>query len=135
MSNHTISIDDYYDDVMRGGNLRTPDHAARLSFAVLRALGFNLGGAAKRKLAKALPPELARDLTRSWRLINIRHGNLSVDRFATEVARNSGNTDPDFAKTAMRAVFRQIKGMIGDDMSRTVARDLSPEMRAFWNAA
>lgn len=135
MSNQTISIDDYYYDVMHGGNLRTPDHAARLSHAVLRALGFNLGGAAKRKLAKALPPELAHDLKRGWRLINVRHSNLSVDRFAKEVARHSGNTDPDFARTAMGAVFAQVKGLISDDVSRAVARDLSPEMRAFWNAA
>jgi len=135
MSNQTLSIDDYYYDVMRGGNLRTPDHAARLSFAVLRALGFNLGGAAKRKLARALPPELARDLTRGWRLINVRHGNLSVDSFAKDVARHSGNTDPDFAQTAMRTVFAQIKRMVDDGVSRAVARDLSPEMRDFWNAA
>ena len=135
MSDQTISIDDYYYDLMRGGNLRTTDHAARLSFAVLRALGFNLGGAAKRKLARALPPELARDLTRGWRLINIRHSNLSLDRFAKDVARHSGNTDPDVAKTATRAVFAQIKSLIDDDVSRAVARDLSPEVRALWNAA
>ena len=135
MSNETITIDDYYYDLMRGGNLRTTDHAARLSHAVLRALGFNLGGATKRKLAKALPPELARDLTRGWRLINVRHSQLSLDDFAKDVARRSGNTDADFAITATRAVFAQIKSVIDDDVSRAVARDLSPEVRTLWNAA
>jgi uncharacterized protein (DUF2267 family) len=135
MSNQTIAIDDYYYDLMRQGNLRTPDHAARVSHAVLRALGFNLGGATKSKLAKALPPELARDLKRGWRLINIRSSNLSLDKFASDVARQSGNTDPDFAKTAIRAVFAQIKSLVDDDVTRAVARDLSPEVRALWNAA
>lgn len=135
MSNQTITIDDYYYDLMRDGNLRTPDHAARVSHAVLHTLGFNLGGAAKRKLAKALPPELARDLTRGWRLINVRHSKLTLDSFAKDVARHSGNTDPDFAKTASRAVFAQIKVLVDDDVVRAVARDLSPEVRALWNAA
>lgn len=135
MSDQTLTIENYYDDLMRGGNLRTPSHAARLSQAVLRTLGFNLSGPTKRKLAKALPEDLARDLTRGWRLINIRHHNLSLDKFAKDVALHSGNTDPDYAKTATRAVFRQIKSMVGDDVVRAVARDLSPEVRDFWNAA
>lgn len=135
MSNQTISIDDYYYDLMGAANLRTPEHAVRLSRAVLRALGFNLGGAAKRKLARALPPEPARSLTRGWRLINIRDSNLSLDKFAKDVALHSGNTDPAFAKTATQAVFAHVKGLVEEDVVRAVARDLSPEVRALWNAA
>lgn len=135
MSNETTPIDRFYSDVMLQGNLRTPSHAARLTFAVLHTLGFNLSGGTKRKLADALPEDLARDLTRGWRLINIRQSNLSLDKFAKDVARHSGNTDGEYAKTATRVVFKQLKQIIDDDLSREVARNLSPEVRNLWNAA
>lgn len=135
MSNETTPIDGFYHAVMRNGNLRTPSHASRLTFAVLHTLGFNLSGGVKKQLAKALPSELARDLTRGWRLINIRSKNLSLGRFSKDVARHSGNTDPDNAENATKVVFHQIKQIIDRDLSRDVARDLSPEVREFWNAA
>lgn len=135
MSNQTITNDTFYRTIMQDGNLRTTDHASRLTFAVLHTLGFNLGGATKRKLAKALPDEMARYLTRGWRLINIRHSKLSLDRFAKDVARHNGNTDPQNAERATEVVFRQLKQLIDDDLVRAVARDLSPEVRALWNAA
>lgn len=135
MSNHTTSLDSFYRAIMQNGNLRTPDHASRLTFAVLHTLGFNLSGGVKKKLARALPDELARDLTRGWRLINIRSGRLPLEKFMKDVARHNGNTDPKNAERAARVVFREIKQMIDDDLARDVARDLSPEVRAFWNAA
>lgn len=135
MSNQTITSDAFYNTIMEDGNLRTPQHASRLTFAVLHTLGFNLGGAAKRKLAQALPDETARYLTRGWRLINIRHRRLPLAQFAKDVARHSGNTDPQYAARAIEVVFRQIKKLIDDDVVRAVARDLSPEVRAVWNAA
>ena len=130
-----MTVNNFYQAIMRHGNLRTESHASRLAFAVLHTLGFNLSGGIKRELAKALPDELAHDLTRGWRLINIRHKNLSLDKFAKDVARHSGNTDVQYAKTATRLVFHQIKRLIDDDISRKVARDLSPEVRDWWNAA
>lgn len=135
MSNQTITTDTFYRTIMQDGNLRTTDHASRLTFAVLHTLGFNLSGATKRKLAKALPDEPARYLTRGWRLINIRHSNLSLDRFAKDVARHNGNTDPQNAERATAVVFRQLKKLLDDDLVRAVARDLSPEVRALWNTA
>ena len=135
MSHQTITSESFYQTIMQQGNLRTPKHAARLTFAVLRTLGFNLGSRVKRELADALPEEMAKDLTRGWRLVNIRHSNLSVHDFAKRVALNSGNTDAQYAQSAIKVVFRQIKKIIDDDLVRAVARDLSPDMRDFWNAA
>jgi uncharacterized protein (DUF2267 family) len=135
MSNQTITSDAFYRTIMQDGNLRTPDHASRLTFAVLHTLGFNLSGATKRKLAKALPDEAARYLTRGWRLINVRRSNLPLADFAKDVARHSGNTDPQYAARASQVVFRQVKKLIDDDVARAVARDLSPEVRDLWNAA
>lgn len=130
-----MSLDDFYQTMMKAGNLRTPQHASRLTFAVLHTLGFNLSGGVKRDLAKALPKDLANDLTRGWRLINIRHKNLPLTAFAKDVARHSGNTDVQNAKTTTKLVFHQLKQIIDDDLSRQVARDLSPEVRDLWNAA
>lgn len=135
MSHQTITSESFYQTIMQQGNLRTPKHAARLTFAVLHTLGFNLSGRVKRELADALPDEMAKDLTRGWRLINIRHSKLSVHDFAKDVARHSGNTDPQYAQSATKVVFKQIKKIIDDDLVRAVARDLSPDVRDFWNAA
>lgn len=130
-----MALDSYYSAIMQHGKLRTPSHAARLSRAVLRTLGFNLSGGVKKKLAEALPPDLAHDLTRGWLLLHIRDRNLSLHRFAKDVARHSGNTDPQYAQMATAAVFRQIKQLIDADLSREVARNLSPEVRELWNSA
>jgi uncharacterized protein (DUF2267 family) len=135
MSNQTINLDSFYQSIMQRGNLRTPKHASRLTFAVLHTLGFNLSGGVKRSLAKQLPDDLAKDLTRGWRLINIRHKNLSLHDFAKDVARHSGNTDAQYAESATKVVFHQLKQIIDDDMIRDVARDISPEVRALWDAA
>lgn len=135
MSNQTTALDSYYENVMRLGNLRTPAHAERVTFGVLRSLGFVLSGSTKKKLAKALPEEWAFHLTRGWRLINIRHKNLTVDEFAKDVSLHSGNTDRAVAKVMTRIVFGQIKSQIDHGLIRDVAKDLSPEVRDFWNAA
>ena len=120
---------------MEHGNLRTPQHASRLTFAVLHTLGFNLSGGVKRDLAKALPDDLGQHLTRGWRLINIRHKQLPLRDFAKDVARHNGNTDARYAESATRVVFHRLKSLIDDDLVRAVARDLSPEVRDLWNAA
>ena len=130
-----MTSDNFYAGVMRQGKLRTPDHAERFTGAVLRALGFNLSGGVKRELARALPAALGDQLKRGWRLINIRRHNLPLEDFAAYVGLNSGNTDPLYARMAMAAVFGQIKRLIDDDLSRKVAKDLSPEVREFWDAA
>lgn len=135
MSNQTTTLDNYYQNVMQLGNLRTLGHAERVTFGVLRSLGFVLSGGTKKKLAKALPDELAYHLTRGWKLINIRHKNLSLDDFAKDVSYHSGNTDPRIAKVMTGIVFGQIKGSLDHSLIRDVAKDLSPEVRDFWNKA
>ncbi len=135
MSNRTTTADSFYEEMTRLGNFRTPDHAERATFAVLHTLGFNLSGSTKKKLAKALPESLAHYLTRGWRLINIRHKKLSLDKFAKDVALHSGNTDREVAKVQAGVIFRQIKGLIDDGLIREVSRDLSPEVSDFWDKA
>ncbi len=135
MTTQTMTLDAYYREVMHGAKSRTVEHAARLSHAVLHVLGFNLSGSIKRKLARALPQPLGRELTRGWRLINVRDRRLSRYKFLKDVGLHSGNTDPQYAALATTAVFRQLKQFIDGDLSREVAKDLSPEVRELWNAA
>ncbi|RIK16970.1 MAG: hypothetical protein DCC51_12965 [Anaerolineae bacterium] len=135
MSDQTMTLDKLYQSMMQNGNLRTTGQASRITFAVLRTLGFNLSRSVKGELAKALPDEFARELKRGWRLVNIRHRNMTIETFAKDVARNSGNTDVQVGITKTRLVFHYIKALIDDDISRKVARDLSPEVRDLWNAA
>jgi uncharacterized protein (DUF2267 family) len=135
MSDQTMTLDSFYAAVMETGKMRTADHAARTSSAVLHSLGFNLSGAVKRELARALPADLAHELTRGWRLIHFRDTHLTMEKFARDVALHSGNTDPQYARMATAAVFGQLKRLIDDDLSRRVAKDLSPEVRDLWNAA
>ncbi len=129
------ALDEFYRAVMREAQQPTMKHAARTTFAVLHTLGFNLSGSVKKKLAKELPEKLARDLTRGWRLLHIRNRNLSLEDFAADVGLHSGNTDPDYAKIAIRVIFRQMKKRLGGNLIQTVARDLSPEVRALWDEA
>ena len=135
MSDQTMQLDSFYSAVMQRGNLPTPQHAARTSGAVLHSLGFNLSGGVKRELARALPADLAHELTRGWRLIHFRNTHLPLEKFAHDVALHSGNTDPQYARMAAAAVFGQLKRLIDDDLNRRVAKDLSPEVRDLWNAA
>lgn len=135
MNNQTMTLDTFYSGVMRQGKLPTTAHAARTTSAVLRALGFNLSGSVKKKLAQALPEGMDKELTRGWRLINIRHSNLSLRDFLKDIAMHSGNTDAQYAQMATAAVFHFIKQQLDESVSREVARDLSREVRDFWNAA
>jgi uncharacterized protein (DUF2267 family) len=135
MINQTTSLDAFYDGIMINGKLPTPAHAARFTSAVLYTLGFNLSGGVKKKLARSLPEAIARDLTRGWRLVNVRHNQLPLRDFLKDIAMTSGNTDAQYAEMATGAIFRQIKRNLDADVAREVARDLSPEVRAFWNAA
>jgi uncharacterized protein (DUF2267 family) len=135
MINQMTTIDAFYNGVAQMGKLPTPAHAARVTSAVLHTLGFNLSGGVKKKLAQALPEVMAHDLRRGWRLINIRHNNLPLRDFLKEVALHSGNTDAQYAEMSTAAVFHHIKRNLDADVSREVARDFSPELRDFWNAA
>jgi len=135
MTTQTITLDAYYREVMHGAKARTVEHAARLSQAVLHVLGFNLSSGIKRKLTRSLPEPLGHELTRGWRLIHFRDRHLSRYKFLKAVGLQSGNTDPQYAALSTAAVFRQLKQFLDGDLSREVAKDLSPEVRELWNAA
>lgn len=130
-----MTANSFYAEVMQHGKLRTPRHAERLTSAVLHTLGFNLSGGVKRELARVLPPTLARELTRGWRLLHFRNTHISLEDFAADVGLHSGNTDPLYARMATAAVFGQIKRLIDDNLGRKIAGDLSPEVRELWNSA
>jgi uncharacterized protein (DUF2267 family) len=51
------------------------------------------------------------------------------------VARRSGNTDAQFARFPILAVFGGVKQMINQDLQREVAKSLAPEVRELWEQA
>lgn len=129
------TLDTYYDYVQKNGKLRTFGHAQRWSTAVLKTLGFNLDKSTKKALAQALPEPLAQDLTRVFWLLHFQNKNLAAADFYDQVARRSGNTDPDFARYPTKAVFGGVKDLIDSQLKQQVAEALSPEMRAVWEQA
>ncbi|MEZ4518988.1 MAG: DUF2267 domain-containing protein [Chloroflexota bacterium] len=135
MSNQAMTLQSFYVNVEDDARLRTPAHAERWTEAVLRTMGFNLGGGTKKDLANALPDELAHELKRGWKLINLHNPRLSQTDFLKEVARRSGNTDKAYARTATTAVFRNLKQFLDTDLTREVARSLPKDVATLWEEA
>ena len=125
----------YYTAVQQTGKLRTTDHARRWSQATLRTLALNLNGRTKKELARALPEELSKQLTRTFWLLHFRNKSLPRLEFQKMVARRAGNTDAQFARHPITATFHNLKTLVGDNVSQTVADTLSPELREMWQAA
>ncbi len=130
-----VDLTSYFQTIQSKGNLLTSQHAQRWSTAVLKTLGFNLDKRTKKRLANALPKEMAVDLTRIFWLMHFRNSNLSVHDFQNQVSRRSGNSDPNFAKTPITAVFSGIKTLIDGDMVKAVSNSLAPEVRELWEKA
>ena len=128
-------LNSYYQTVQNKGSLRTPQHAQRWSTAVLKTLGFNLNGRTKKRLAKALPEELGNDIKRVFWLAHFQNKQLTSHEFQNQVSRRSGNSDPQFAKTPILAVFHGVKQMVDSDTQQAVADSLSPEVRELWEKA
>jgi uncharacterized protein (DUF2267 family) len=128
-------LNSYFQTIQNKGSLRTPEHARRWSTAVLKTLGFNLDGRAKKKLAKALPPELGDDLKRVFWLLHFQNNQLTSHDFQNQVSRRSGNSDPQFAKTPILAVFHGVKQLVDSGTQQAVADSLSPEVRELWEKA
>ena len=133
----TVSDDltDYFAYIHKAGKLRSPAHARRWNQAILRTFGRNLDRSTKKKLAEALPAELAQELTRIFWLVHFRNSNLSQHELLNQVSRRSGNTDPSFARHPTTAVFHQLKAIVGRELSDQVAESLSPDVRQMWEAA
>jgi uncharacterized protein (DUF2267 family) len=122
----------FYQDVQRAGKLRTEEHARRWTAATLNVLGVSLDGGTKKRLARALPPELSKPLTDVFWLLHFRNPRMSESEFVSGVARRSGNSDTQFAPFPIRAVLGSLKQMIDEDLQREVAEALSPEVRELW---
>ncbi len=129
------NVTNYYQTVQTRGSLRTPDHARRWSTAVLKTLGVNLDRKTKKKLAKALPEELGNDLKRLFWLVHFRNKNMTKQEFQFEVSKRSGNSDWQFAKIPVTAVFHGVKALIDNDTNQAVANSLAPDVRDLWQQA
>lgn len=128
-------LNSYYQHVKQSGSLRTHDHAVRWSDATLNMLGVNLDSRTKRALAKALPDDLARSLTRVFWLLHFRNTNLPAKEFQRRVGLRAGNTDWEFARIPVVAVFGGVKRLINQDLQNQVEKTLSPELRQLWQQA
>jgi uncharacterized protein (DUF2267 family) len=127
-----MTLEDYFAYVAQHGALRTPTHAHYWSRATLNMLGVNLSKGVKKKLAAALPEELERELTRVFWVAYFRDTNMPAHEFQNRVARRAGNTDPQFARIPVTAVFGGVKQLISRELSDEIAKDLAPEVRALW---
>ena len=122
----------FYQYVQENGKLRTVAHAQRWADGVLRTLGICLDRGTKKKLAAALPDELASSLTRVFWLLHFRDPHLGKEQFQRMAARRSGNTDAAFAYYPTLAVFGGIKRIVNDEVQREVAENLAPEISELW---
>ena len=125
----------YYQEIQQNGRLPTQAVAQRWNEAVLRTLGLNLNRKIKKQLGNALPEELAYYLKRTFWLLHFRDHNKSSEEFLQEVARRSGSSDPDFARTPTEAVIHEVKIFAGEDISNAVADSLAPELSELWQQA
>ncbi|GAB4272227.1 MAG: hypothetical protein Kow0080_18420 [Candidatus Promineifilaceae bacterium] len=129
------TVEQFYEFVQANGSLRTLEHAKRYTSGVLRTLGLYLKGSPKKVLAKALPEELAFELTRPFFLAHFPDKNIPWAEFTKAVARRSGNSDSQFARIPTRAVFRALHTYLDANTAEKVANALSPEVRAEWEQA
>lgn len=134
-SHNGSDLTTFYENVKENGHMHTRDLAVRWSNAVLWTLALNLDRGTKKKLAKALPPELADDLTRPFWLLHFRDPRLTRHDFLKAIARRSGHSDPQFAHFPTMAVFHELKRLAGNDVSQKVADTLAPEIREMWEKA
>ncbi len=125
----------YFQQVQTLGNLPTAAHAQRWSTAVLRALSLNLSRKTKRQLAKALPEELAADLTRVFWLAHFRDMGMTQVEFQKEVGKRAGVTDAQVARTPVTAVFHGLKLLTGKDISDQIGDALAPKLGELWRKA
>jgi uncharacterized protein (DUF2267 family) len=135
MPNNSQSLDDYYLHVESVGKLLTRHHANRWSDAVLKTLGTVLDGRSKRALAKALPDELSRSLRGVFWLLHFRDPQMRSHEFQQRVARRAGNTDPEFARLPIVAVFEAVSRYVDADLSGRMSRTLPPEVATLWQEA
>ena len=125
-------LQEFYEDVQQNGNLLTLELAQRWSAGVLKTLGFHLNGRTKRDLAKVLPEPLSDHVTDVFFLLHFRDPNLSSLEFQKQVARRSGNTNAEFARMPILAVFSGIQRFTNSKLNQRITESLSPEVRDLW---
>ena len=128
-------LDNFYQQVQQAANLRTPQHAQRWTAGILKSLGLQLDGGTKRALAKTLPKELAADLKGVFWLLHFRNGRLTTAEFQRQAALRSGNTDAQFARQPIVAVFSAIKQRIDKELSGRVEKSLPAAIGDLWREA
>ncbi len=129
------ALESYYQQIQENAHLPTASHARRWSDAVLRSLGLQLDRGSKKALARALPDPLAASLTQVFWLVHFRNKNLTSLDFQNQVARRAGNSDKQFARVPVLAVFSGLKQWLNNDLDRRVSEKLSPEVRELWQKA
>lgn len=125
-------LSNYYRQVMIQGKLRTIDHARRWSYGVLNTLGTSLDRKTKMALADELPEELARSLKGVFWLLHFRDPAMTSVEFQQRAARRSGNSDAEFARYPIEAVFGGLKQYLNDSLDTRVGDALPGEVRELW---
>jgi uncharacterized protein (DUF2267 family) len=125
-------LHEFYEYVQRNGNLLSYELAQRWSAGVLKTLGFHLNGRTKRSLARVLPEPLSDYVKDVFFLLHFRDPNLSGLEFQKQVARRSGNTNAEFARYPILAVFSGIQRFTNSKLNQRIAESLSPEVRELW---
>ena len=121
--------------VRTNGHLLTDRQAQMWTRGTLNMLGVNIDKAAKKKLGNALPPALKEWLYGVFWLAHFRDTALTAHDFLNRIARRSGNTDAQFARYPVTAVFGALKRLEKNEANKQVADSLSPEVRALWDSA
>ncbi|MDX1662812.1 MAG: DUF2267 domain-containing protein [Candidatus Promineifilaceae bacterium] len=129
------TLDQFYEYVQKQGKLPTQAHAERWTVGTLKTLGINLDRKTKKQLAQALPDPLSEALTGVFWLLHFRDPDLSSYEFQRTTARRSGNTDAQFARHPILAIFGGVKKMIDSDLEQQVSESLAPEVRQLWQQA
>jgi uncharacterized protein (DUF2267 family) len=125
-------VQDYYEHVQHEGKLLSYELAQRWSTGVLKTLGFQLSGRTKRALGKMLPEPLCDDLKDVFFLLHFRDPSLSQQVFQKQVAMRSGNTNAEFARFPILAVFSGIRRFTNSKLDKRIGEALSPEIQKLW---
>jgi uncharacterized protein (DUF2267 family) len=126
------ALEAYYEHVQNLGKLLSYELAERWSTGVLKTLGFHLNGRTKRSLGKVLPEPLSDDLKDVFFLLHFREPELSRLTFQKQVAMRSGNTNAEFAKFPILAVFSGIQRFTNSKLNERIGDALSPEVAELW---
>ena len=129
---HDRQLDNFYQYVLDAAKLRTIKHAKVWTEGTLEILGTVLDRRVRRVLSKNLPEELTDSLGGIFWLLHFRDTNMSAEDFCQRVARRSGNSDPEYARVPVGAVFGGLRLYIGPDLEKRIVDSLPPEIGAIW---